>query len=333
MPRESMNVARFKAPQLSRMALILQWLREKRKFNSESVVDFYQGGASVRTIKNDIENLRTLGFAVEFNYHSKSYVLTDDSGDLPLPQIRKSEIAVLHLATQLMESIGAEPLTATAESFVNRVRELMPALTGKDLSTLSPSLTILSGPRAENSFPHYEELSKAVRNDQSVEIDYFTMSRNESSTRVVDPYKLLSKEGRSYMIAWCHTREHVAIFRLDRIQDLRPTNDFFERNEDFDETAFLKPMFGIFNDGESFNVKVRFSPWVARWIREDRWHPSQTFTDLPDDSLQVDMEVTGTIDVKRWILSFGRDAEVLEPTHLRAEIAADTQDMAALYRS
>jgi len=315
------------------MALILQWLREGRKFNAKSVVKYYQAGVSVRTVKNDIENLRTLGFAVEYNYHSKSFILTDDSGDLPLPQIRRSEIAVLYLAKELMESIGAEPLTATAESFVNRVQELMPALTGKDLSSLSPSLTVLKGPHAESSFPHFEELSKAVRNDQSVEIEYFTMYRNTSSTRTVDPYKLLSKEGRSYMIAWCHSREHVAIFRLDRVKTLRLTNDFFERNEDYDESAFLKPMFGIFNDGKSFKVKVRFSPWVARWIREDRWHPSQKFTDLADGSLQVDMKVTGTIDVKRWILSFGRDAEVLEPTHLRTEIAADSQDMAALYKT
>ena len=67
------------------------------------------------------------------------------------------------------------------------------------------------------------------------------------------------------------------------------------------------------------------------WIREDRWHKSQTFTDLPDGSLQVDMLVTGSVDVKRWILSFGKDAEVLAPKHLRSEIAAEAAEMGRSY--
>lgn len=323
--------AAFQAPQLARMLLILEWLRDSRRFNSKDVVEHFMGEVSERTIKNDIENLRSFGYAVEYNYHRKSYVLTDASSELPVPQIRRSELATLQIAQQVLETMGVGPLADTADKLINRIRELIPDLTGIDFSSVSPSLTVIQGPHAEVSFPHWKELSQAVRETRSVEIDYFTMYRDKTSTRTVDPYRLVSREGRSYMIAWCHINSDIRIFRLDRVRRLELTDEFFVVRPEFDEDEFIGPMFGIFNDGKPFKVKVRFSPWVARWIREDRWHKSQVFTDLQDGSLQVDMEVTGTVDVKRWILSFGRDAEVLEPEHLRRAVTYDVEVMGKVY--
>lgn len=323
----------LKAPQISRMILILSWLREGRVFMSDDVVDHYQDEVSKRTIKNDIENLRTLGYDVEFDYTRKSYVLKDDSGDLPLPQIRDSELAVLELAKQMIESLGAKPLAETTDRFVDRLRNMLPMLSGDEAGAYSPSFRVLHAPHAEVNFPYWEELSRAIKRGLSVRMRYYTMYRDATSDRVVDPYRLLSKDGRSYMMAWCHNRKEVSIFRLDRIRELEVTKQAFDIASDFDESEFLDPMFGIFNDGKPFTVKVVFSPWVARWIREDRWHPSQRFTERSDGSLQVDLEVTGTVDVKRWILSFGRDAEVLAPEHLRKAVAYDVEVMGEAYKS
>ena len=325
-----MTIPAFKAPQLSRMILILSWLRDQRTFKANDVANHY-GDVSIRTIKNDVENLRVLGYGVEYDYKRKSYVLTDDSGEIPVPQIRRSELAVLQLAQQMFQSIGAQPLADTTDQFVSHLQELLPALTGVDISSFSPSLTLLRRRRSEVSFPFWEDLNLSIQHFQSVEIEYFTMSRNETSSRKVDPYRLIFAEGRSYMMAWCHKRKDILFFRLDRVRSLKVLKQYFDIPADFNEAAFLAPMFGIFNDGKPFKVKVRFSSWVARGIREDRWHTSQTFTDLPDGSLQLDMEVTGTVDVKRWILSFGKDAEVMEPEHLRQAVAAEAKEMMNTY--
>lgn len=313
------------------MILILSWLRDGRRFNSDDVVDYYQDEVSKRTVKNDIENLRTLGYHIEYDYGHKSYRMVDDSGDLPLPQIRDSELAVLELSCQMIESLGSAPLSETADRFVDRLRNVLPMLTSEDAGVYSPSFRVLNAPKAEVSFPFWEELDHAIKHHLSVKMRYYTMYRDATTDRMVDPYKLLSKDGRSYMMAWCHKRKEVSIFRLDRIRKLVVTDKAFDIDPEFDESEFLDPMFGIFNDGKPFKVKVRFSPWVARWIREDRWHPSQKFTEMSDGSLQVDMKVTGTIDVKRWILSFGRDAEVLAPEHLRKAITYDAEVMRETY--
>jgi predicted DNA-binding transcriptional regulator YafY len=164
-----------------------------------------------------------------------------------------------------------------------------------------------------------------------VDMTYFTLSRGATTNRQVNPYRILSREGHGYLVGWCHLRRDVLIFRMDRIRSVELTSDVFAIPSDFDLETFLGPMFGMFRDPDVFNVKVHFSPWVARWIREEVWHPSQRLTDLPGGHLQVDLTVTGLEDVKRWILGFGEHAEVLEPQRLRVEIREAITAMAEVY--
>lgn len=80
--------------------------------------------------------------------------------------------------------------------------------------------------------------------------------------------------------------------------------------------------FGVFQgEGEAeHTVRVRFSATVARYVAEGQWHASQQLTRQPDGSLLAEFHLSTTEEIKRWILSFGRHAEVLEPEELRQEI-------------
>ena len=78
-------------------------------------------------------------------------------------------------------------------------------------------------------------------------------------------------------------------------------------------------------------VRLRFSARQARWIREERWHPSQTLTPGPEGTLDLEMEAAGLADLARWVLSYGDEVEVLAPAALRERIAAEASAMAARY--
>ena len=60
---------------------------------------------------------------------------------------------------------------------------------------------------------------------------------------------------------------------------------------------------------------MRFSPYQARWIREEIWHESQILTQHPDRSLDVRFQATGLADLARWVLSYGG-----EPCTLHNEV-------------
>jgi predicted DNA-binding transcriptional regulator YafY len=81
--------------------------------------------------------------------------------------------------------------------------------------------------------------------------------------------------------------------------------------------------------GELVTVKVVFAKSVAPYIRERLWHPSQKLRDLPDARIEIVLRVADTLEVRRWILSYGSQADILEPTALREEIMAEAQALVA----
>jgi len=78
----------------------------------------------------------------------------------------------------------------------------------------------------------------------------------------------------------------------------------------------------IRGDG-SHHVALRFAPESAGRVAEKQWHASQTLEPQPDGSLIVRFQVTDLREIKRWVLSWGAECEVLEPRELCELIVRD----------
>ena len=76
---------------------------------------------------------------------------------------------------------------------------------------------------------------------------------------------------------------------------------------------------------------VRFDREIADWIAGGQWHPTQRIERLADGRLQFTVTVTGYEEMLYWVLSFGAQAEVVEPAPLRAAVAEAAQRMTEKY--
>ena len=109
------------------------------------------------------------------------------------------------------------------------------------------------------------------------------------------------------------------------------TQVHFNRPDDFDLHEHLAKSFGVFHGDGEVHVKVRFSPTVARYVTESKWHSSQTLTPQKDGSLVAEFDLGHTEEIKRWIQSFGKHAVVLEPDQLRVEIIGEMNALRVAY--
>ncbi|MBU1207397.1 MAG: WYL domain-containing protein [Proteobacteria bacterium] len=85
---------------------------------------------------------------------------------------------------------------------------------------------------------------------------------------------------------------------------------------------FMRHSFKVMHD-ELYTVRVRISPGWARWVSEKIWHESQKVTRLPDGGLEVAFRAAGLDEIKRWVLSFGPEAQVLAPEKLKDMVHKD----------
>jgi predicted DNA-binding transcriptional regulator YafY len=85
---------------------------------------------------------------------------------------------------------------------------------------------------------------------------------------------------------------------------------------------FMRHSFKVMHD-ELYTVKVRISPAWARWVGEKIWHESQKITKLPNGGLEMSFRIAGLDEIKRWVLSFGPECQVLEPERLVEMVRKD----------
>ena len=89
-------------------------------------------------------------------------------------------------------------------------------------------------------------MNDAATGRKTIEIVYYTMSRKKETKRKVDPYRIWFFNGTFYLIGYCHLRNEVRVFALDRIKMLHQTKEPFEVAEDFDFEQFMRPSFGVY---------------------------------------------------------------------------------------
>ncbi len=73
-------------------------------------------------------------------------------------------------------------------------------------------------------------------------------------------------------------------------------------------------------------------PDAARYACEKQMHPSQLNQLHSDGTATVQFQLSSLVEIKSWIMSFGSQAEVLEPLQLREQIASEIKELAALYQ-
>jgi predicted DNA-binding transcriptional regulator YafY len=159
----------------------------------------------------------------------------------------------------------------------------------------------------------------ALRARRTLDVEYHSYGRDALTRRRLDPIHLWTQQGGIYLAAYCHQRQEVRTFALERFRQIRVTDDTFEPPADFDLERYLAGCFGLFR-GRPVRVKLRLSRNVARYVAERQWHPTQQIAPHLTGELDLSLQVPICPELTRWILSYGKDVEVLAPPSLRARI-------------
>jgi proteasome accessory factor B len=124
-----------------------------------------------------------------------------------------------------------------------------------------------------------------------------------------------------YLIGFDESRGALRTFKIERIRSAVLTPRTFDPPDPAETTSALRPAWDIIADQPPVAVELRFAPEVATRVLEATWHPTQTVSTEADGSLRWSATVSGTIEIRLWILSWGADVEVLAPEALRTDVA------------
>ena len=175
-------------------------------------------------------------------------------------------------------------------------------------------------------------MASAMLGKRTCLVEYHSFTDDKVKHFKIDPLRFFERDGGLYLFVRTTDYDDIRLFAAERIVSIEVTGEEFSDPAGFDPEELLENAFGIVYD-DPLTVKIRFSADQARFIKEREWSKKQTTVDQPDVSIVLTMETSGWWDVKMWVLSFGADAEVLEPKEMRENIREEMETCLFAYRS
>ena len=133
---------------------------------------------------------------------------------------------------------------------------------------------------------------------------------------------VMNKKGKSFMLS---------LQRIERVERQLIKKNVPYPKPDVDIDKALSDPFGIVREAEEFDAVVKLSEGQGYYEEEKLW-PSSVKIERKDDHWLFKVRTCGVYWLKRWVMSLGKEAEVLEPEWLRAEMRAEAEIMAAIYQ-
>ncbi len=316
--------------QIERLYWIDSQIRRQHYPNADSVCQ--QFGVSRRTAYADRRHLTDhLGAPLIHDRRRGGWAYTDPTYLLPFLALTEREAATLRRALLAAREYLADPDAGPVGALAQRLQPFLPSLDETTAESVGGAIQTAAGVGAPPAL--LDDCRRGTQERRLLRLSYYSAHRDAHTERVVRPHHLLHWRGEPYLIAWCETRHGWRDFFLGRIREweLLPRRDAFTRDPDFDTEAYLRDGFALRHGEALVTVRVRFSPYQARWIRERCYHPSQQCREREDGGLEMTLEVAGTAEVKRWLLGYGAEVEVLAPPSLRSELAADVKKLGEIY--
>ena len=326
--RERFATKRDRLARLTRLVSILQ--AHPEGIRTTDVAE--RVGMSVRTVYRDLKAIdEEIGVPVWAE--GGLWGIDQDKAFLPPLKLTQGEAMAVVLSARLMVRYADKYDPDLAAAFEKLEQGLPPAL-GEHVER---TLDVLSkAPRDEAFNAHVRLLTKAWAERRVVSIDY-EPARYEAGAAprraIVRPYLLEPslQTHALYLIGWDEGRKAIRTFKVERIRAASISPRTFEPPDPAATTRSLRAAWDIIADQEPVEIVLRFSPSVASRVLEATWHPTQTVAIQADGSLLWRATVSGTIEIRLWILAWGDDVEVLAPAALRGDVMATLRRAVAHY--
>lgn len=172
--------------------------------------------------------------------------------------------------------------------------------------------------------PRLELLKGACLDRQTVSFTY--CAPGGESRRRVDPARLVFRWSSWYLWGWCHDREAFRLFKLNRMLDLRLTGESFPPRP---VPSPLTPAHQVYPG--AVPAAVRFQSAV-RWRLVDEYGAESLLRE-PEGTYLFRWAFSDREELLRWLLTFGDQAELLEPADLRRELGALAKKISEKYDS
>jgi predicted DNA-binding transcriptional regulator YafY len=312
-----------------RLVAMVMHMQGRRLVRAEDMAAHFE--VSVRTIYRDISALGEagvpitgeagVGYSLVRSYHLPPVMLTTD------------EAAALFVGAEMVRHFTDASMSAPMTAALDKLRAVLPPDRKEHIERLARQTVVMgrmcngNGAHDPAAQPWLLAVQRGVAGRRVLRLTYRGAGKTEATAREVEPLGVVFHSGAWYLVAWCRLRKDLRHFRVDRVQQLEMLPEMFPARTEFSLARHLDAQM---SKTDTVPARVWFADGVQERAKKESY--ATLVEELRrDGGAEFSLYTYSLAWMARWILSFGAEAEALEPLELREMVRATAVATAARY--
>jgi predicted DNA-binding transcriptional regulator YafY len=298
---------------IDRLIGILSILLQEEKTTAPKLAERFE--VSRRTINRDIEDLCKAGIPISTTQGTGGGISIMDGYRMDRTILTSKEMQMILAGLRSLDSVsGSRNYSQLMEKIQAGSSEL---ISGRDSVLID-----LSSWYKTSLAPKIATIQDAIENRHLLEFHYYAPSGE--SKRSIEPYYVVFKWTSWYVYGWCRKRKDYRLFKLNRMDQVRETEQSFScRNAPVpditSELAFPRNII----------LKALFEPDMKWRLVEE--FGTDCYEVQDDGRLLLVRDYSDMENLTMWMLTFGDKVEVLEPVEVREKLKNMAESMIRKY--
>jgi predicted DNA-binding transcriptional regulator YafY len=270
-----------------------------------------------RTVRRYVTILRDLGIPIDVE--RGRYGAYRVRAGFKLPPLLLTEGEALAVVCALLSAQRLALEATDTQQALDKINRMLPATAremARALDDVAEFAFTISNQEAPVVPAHLGTVIQAIRRHQRLAVRYAAWS-GEITERMVDPYRAVCRNGRWYLVGWCHLRDALRVLRLDHMQAVTLSHQSFEP-QPVDALAEVERAIARTPQRWEFHVRLDLPLNVAR----ERVPATIAYLEATDQGVIM----SGFAEDLGWLALFlaGLDCDltVIDPPELRAALMA-----------
>jgi predicted DNA-binding transcriptional regulator YafY len=219
----------------TRVLTVLELLQSHRQLSGPDLAGRLE--VDIRSVRRYIMMLQDLGIPVEAQRGRYGAYRLRPGYKLPPLMFNEEEALAVILGLAMARRLGLAESPLATEGALAKIERVLPVALRERVRAVQESLALaLPGEAVSAASALVVAFSLAVQQSRCLWLRYRAWE-DEETERVIDPYGLVHRAGRWYAAGYCHLRQAIRVFRLDRVLEAQLREETFTRPADFDPLA------------------------------------------------------------------------------------------------
>ncbi len=270
-------------------------------------------GIHQRSVRRYVEELRLLGYDIRSERGPQGgYTFL---GNVYLPPMNFTDNEALALSYGLLLLKSSPELAKASETALARLEPVLPPTIRAQTLALKESVNIQNNQPIWNAPSHnLIQLSQAIQKKQQIHIRYHTPDKAPEE-RNFDPYAIAHMIGLWFVAGYCHLRQDMRIFRVDRISKLEITEEQFAPPKEFDVLKYVSE--GIARTNRHDSIEVIIDLEISLEEAQKRMPPGRVVIQEIKTGVRTTAFVKSLDQVVRFLATSSYNFKIVQPAELK----------------